>query len=135
MLKRKPSALPANTELIFKIVDATSEYQDCGAYARNRFVFKMKVWEKSDLNSCYIVEEVLYNHGFCADYLVDFVTNATGQEFIWFWTDVDFCIGAVFLGMIVPKVKVNYYNHKTLFQNTIALQHLGYLEEKGGEKR
>lgn len=124
-------SLPVNVELVFKIISASSEYQDCGSFARDRFVFRMKVWKKSDLSHYRVVEEVMYNGERSGNYLVDFVQNATNEEFICYWTDVEFAIGAVFIGKIIPVSRVNYYNHKKVFYNVRALRHLGYVEVEG----
>ena len=131
MLVTMYRTLPINVELVFNIIEASSEYEDCGSYGRERFVFKMKVWKKSDLSHYRVVEEVMYNGGRSSNYLVDFVQNATNEEFIWYWTDVEFAIGAVFIGMITPVSRVNYNNHKKVFYNVRALRHLGYIEEEG----
>ena len=126
MLLKKPKSLPTNKELVCRIVAAFSEHQDCGPYERERFLFKMRVYKKSDLSRCWTIEERMYNGGKNSDYLVEFVQNATGEEFIWFWSDVEFTIGAIFIGMVIVKVKTDYYNRKTVFFNTVALRHLGY---------
>lgn len=133
MLISKPESLPANTKLAFRILDASSERQDLGERVRDRFVFKMQVWSR-DLSRYWIVEEQIYSGGRCSDYLVDFVENATGEEFIWFWTDVEFTIDAVFIGMVTVKEKTDYYNRKTVFFNTVALEHLGYWTDEEGDE-
>lgn len=124
-----PSNLKVRKEYLMQIIDASSEHQDCGIFDRYRYEFDIRVWPDIKRNDCfYDLREVFYDNGAAEKYLLAFVENATGCEFCIYDCDVDFTIGAVFMGIITAKDGKNQYGHVTrTFYNIEAVEPLGFM--------
>ena len=121
--------LHLNEEYLMQIVEAASDIEDLGWFIRVRVEFKIRIWtdfKKPELY--YEVIEVMYNNGRSAKYVIDFIWNAIGCEFRELDDEVDFTIGAVFMGCVTKKVKVDNWNRETEFYNINALEPCGYYD-------
>ena len=132
MIQNMPLELPTSKKLIMKIVDIIIEPMGFDITSRKKYIFVLRIWNNAKLEHAYRVKEIMYD-GFSRDYIVDFIETATDEEIFLGFTDIQYAIGAVFIGMIKTKTKVNYHNHKTVFYNVVALKHLGYVMEGGKE--
>lgn len=126
----KPADLKLKKKYLMQIVSAKSEYQDRIPYSRYRFEFGIRVWPNADyLDTFYDLSEVFYNGVKSAEYLVKFIENATEYDYCEYESDVDFTIGAAFIGIITSKEKYDRWGDvdKT-FYNIEAMEPLGYYE-------
>ena len=131
----KPADLKLRQKYLMQIISAQSEYQDRIPYSRYRFEFGIRVWpDIDDLDTFYDLAEVFYNSGRCADYLVDFIEIATDCEYCEYNSDVNFTVGAAFVGVITAKVKYDRWGDidKT-FYNVEAIEPLGYYDVENAD--
>lgn len=121
------SELYLRKEYLMQIIDATSVFEDYKWGVRYRFEFTIRIWpEPKKPELYYEVIEVLYNNDRCVKYLIDFVRRATGYELGEWDDEVDFAIGAVFIGCIIKKVQINSWRCGPEFYNIKVLLQWGY---------
>ena len=134
--QRLSNIIAKNKEYLMQIIFVQSEYEEYVSYARYRYEFGIRLWTNTkDMDHFHDLTEVFYSRGRkCREYLTDFVQNATGYELAPFDTDVDFTVGAAFIGVITTKHSYNRdgWICKT-FNNIKAIEPLGYYAVEGEE--
>jgi len=130
-----PGNLKVHQEYLMQIINASSEHQDCGTFDRYRYEFDIRIWpDIKRIEKYFDLTEVFYNSGGTEKYLLAFVENATGCEFCIYDCDVDFTIGATFVGIITAKDGKDQFGHVTrTFYNIEAVEPLGFMVLKEEE--
>ena len=126
----KPIDLKLRKKYLMQIISAKSEYQNIIPYSRYQFQFDIRIWPNiDDLDTYYDLSEVFYNSVKCVKYLIAFIENATNYEYSEYDSDVDFTVGAVFIGIITEKKTYDRWGDvdKT-FYNIEAIESLGYYD-------